>query len=425
MSRRLVRRTIAGIVVVAAIVAGVVTYSGAATSYRVNAVFPSAQGLFAGATVRMLGVAVGTVDDVHYHGGVVDVTMSIDDSQTLPATVHADLISPLLLGQPDVELSPGYVGGPILARGGTIPESRTAVPVSTDELLRQLQRVLGSVKDASLHDLVGNLASDLAGQGSQLHQLISAASGTLQLLAQKGTQLGHLNGSLAQLTGTLKDNENQLVSLIDDYETVSGVIASHQQALGAAIGDLSTASAQLAKLLTPNFKPLVQDVDVVTTAGRTLDRNLSNLDGVLSSSRSLFAAAHRAYDPQYQWINLNNQLAPGLTTDVVEGLVRDRLAGICRRVLAHHSSGLSSAEKKTLATCGNPDSGYFNPILSQIPTLLASSGLDNPGGSPTASTGAGSSSGSVGSLLGPGLKKIPGLSSAERQEVGSAGGNSK
>ncbi|MGH9299684.1 MAG: MCE family protein, partial [Acidimicrobiales bacterium] len=358
---------------VAAVVlaAGAVYLTSSPGTYEVHAIFPSAQGVFTGASVRLLGVRVGTVTDVHYARGSVEVTMQVNGSQPLPAATRAALISPLLLGQPDVELSPGYTGGPTLAEGGTIPEARTAVPVSTDELLRQLQRVLGAVKPQSMHDLVGNLATDLAGQGSQLNQLISGASGTLQLLASKGNDLGRLNGSLASLTGTLRAHESQLLALIQDYDTVAGVIASHQQALGAGIDDLSKASAQLAGLLSPNLKPLEQDVAVITTAGRTLDRNLSNLDGVMASSRSLFAAAHRAYDPVHRWLNLNNQLAPGLTTAIVESLVRDRLAGICRRVLAHHSSGLSASQKATLATCGNPSSGYFDPILSIIPDLLA------------------------------------------------------
>ncbi len=402
---------VTSVVASVALAAGGIWLTSSPGTYPMTAIFPSAQGLFAGAAVRLLGVQVGTVTNVAYEHGAVRVSMQVTGDQALPAGVHAALIAPLLLGQPDVELSPGYTGGPTLSSGATIPESATAVPVSTDELLKQLQRVLGSVNPSSLHGLVGNLATDLSGQGAQLHQLISSASGTLQLLAAKGSQLGQMNGSLAALTGTLRANENQLINLVQEYETVSGVIASHQQALGASINDLSKASAELAGLLDPNLKPIEQDVAVLTTAGRTLDRNLSNLDTVMSSSRVLFAAARRAYDPTHRWLNLNNQLAPGLTSSVVEGLVRDRLAGICRRVLAHHSAGLSAAEKHTLATCGNPASGYFDPILGLIPTIISKGGLNNPAG-PSASPGA---------LLGPGLSKIPGLSGAERRKVVSTG----
>ncbi len=389
-------------------VAGVAAWLTASPgTYPISAVFRSAQGVFPGNAVRLLGVQIGTVTGVSYEHGAVRVNMQVNGDQAIPAGARAALIAPLILGQPDVELAPGYTGGPSLRAGAVIPESRTAVPVSTDELLRQLQRVLGAVRPTSLHDLVGNLATDLQGQGGQLHQLITSASATLQLFASQGRQLGQLNGHLASLTGTLRANESQLLNLVNEYETVSAVIAGHEQALGASINDLSRASAQLAGLLNPNLRPLRQDVAVVATAGRTLDRNLANLDQIMASSRSLFAAAHRAYDPVHQWLNLNNQLAPGLTVAHLEGMIRDRLAGICRRVLAHHSAGLPQAEKNTLATCGNQYSGFFNPILGLIPAIISKGGLKNPGGSPP----------SAASLLGPGLRKIPGLSKAERQKI--------
>lgn len=403
--------TVVSLVVVCLVIAGAAAFLSASPgTYPISAVFPSAQGVFPGNAVRLLGVRIGTVTGVRYVNGAVRVSMEVNGDQPIPARARAALISPLILGQPDIELSPGYTGGESLRSGATIPESRTAVPVSTDKLLRQLQRVLGSIRPSSIHGLVGNLATDLNGQGAQLHQLITSAAGTLQLFAEKGRQLGQMNGHLAQLTGTLRSNESQLLNLLNEYETVSSVIAGHEQALGASINDLSKASAQLAGLLNPNLKPLTQDVAVIATAGRTLDRNLGNLDQIMASSRSLFAGAHRAYDPAHQWLDLNNQLAPGLTVDHLEGMIRDRLAGICRRVLAHHSAGLPASEKKTLAKCGNQYSGYFNPILKAIPTIIYQGGLNNPGGSPP----------SASSLLSAGLGKIPGLTKTERHQITSS-----
>jgi len=384
-----------------------------AGTYTVRAVFPSAQGLFSGAAVRLLGVRVGTVTDVAYHNGAVDVTMQVNGSQSLPSRVHAALEAPLLLGTPDIDLSPGYTGGPALPGGAVIPESRTSVPVSTDELLHQMERVLGAVKPQSAKSLINNLATDIAGQGNEINELIKGASGTLQLLAAKGSELGQMNGSLAQLTSTLDQHESKLLALIRAYDTVSQVIAVHQNALGTAIDELSKASAQLTSLLNPNTRPIEQDVAVITTLGRTLDRNLANLDGIMASSRRLFAGAHNAYDPAHKWVNLNNQTAPGLTAGVLEGMIRDRLAGICRRVLAHHSAGLSAAQKQVLAECGNQYSGFFNPILGLIPKILAGEPL--PGGS---------TSSSLGAALGAGLSKIPGLTPAQRTAIAKAASGS-
>ena len=89
--------------------------------YTVSAVFPSAEGLFAGNAVEILGVRAGTVTQVTPSLGDVVVTMSLDGDQPLPAGVHAALTTPQLLGEPSIEFSPGYTRGPRLAPGTRPP----------------------------------------------------------------------------------------------------------------------------------------------------------------------------------------------------------------------------------------------------------------------------------------------------------------
>ena len=56
---------------------------------------------------------------------------------------------------------------PTCRPGATIAESRTSVPVSTDQLLKQLQRTLQALNPHAVGDLVTNLAQDLDGQGAR------------------------------------------------------------------------------------------------------------------------------------------------------------------------------------------------------------------------------------------------------------------
>jgi len=377
------------------------TACAGSSGYHVTALFPSAEGLFPGNAVDVLGVSRGTVTSVTPEAGRVIVGMDLNSSQPLPALVHASLTNPQLLGEPSIELAPGYTGGPKLADGAIIPMSRTSVPESIDQLLRDLQSALGRVDAPSLGGLVSNLAQDLRGQGQNLNQLIAGAAGTLQVLADKGTQLGQLNGSLAQITATLRQRTASVTQLLQAYATVSHILATESGPLGDSITQLADASQQLSQLLGPNLGPLQGDISTITQVGRTLDRNLNSLDEGLSSSVALFAAAQRAYDPVHQWLDLNTQLAPGTTSGVLAGLIRDRLAGVCRRVLANHSTGLSPSQISTLQTCGNPDSGFFDGLLGAIPTLLTSAtGSQPPAPSPQ-------------DLLGQGAAQIPGLSASQ------------
>ena len=212
-----------------------------------------------------------------------------------------------------------------------------------------------------------NLATDLDGQGANLNKLIASAAGTVQLLATKGNDLGQLNGTLAQLTGTLDTDTSQIEQLVEQYDTVSTTVAQHSGQLNDAITQLAGASSGLVSLLVPNLQPLEADVGTVTTVGRTLDRNLSSVDEILQNGNNLFQGAERAYDPNYNWLDLNLATAPGVTGAYIAGLLRDRLAGICRRIVANHSTGLSAAVLATLNQCGNPVIGVLRPAAQRHP----------------------------------------------------------
>jgi phospholipid/cholesterol/gamma-HCH transport system substrate-binding protein len=376
-----IRFGLAGVVLVAAVIVGVEVTKGKPT-YPINVVYSSAPGLFTGAAVDVLGVQVGTVTGVENVGDKVHVTLAVDQGTRIPSSAFASLVSPQLLGSPDVDLNPGYTGGSFLASDATIPQDHTAVPVSTDELLKELQRTLNAINPHAVGNLVTNLATDLDGQGANLNKLIASAAGTVQLLATKGDDLGQLNGTLAQLTGTLDTDTSQIEQLVEQYDTVSTTVAQHSGQLNDAITQLAGASSGLVSLLVPNLQPLEADVGTVTTVGRTLDRNLSSVDAILQNGNNLFQGAARAYDPNYNWLDLNVAASPGVTGAYIAGLLRDRLAGICRRIVADHSSGLSAAVIATLSQCGNPSSGFFDPLLNDIPTILNS--LSGGSGSDTA-----------------------------------------
>ena len=145
-----------------------------------------------------------------------------------------------------------------------------------------------------------NLATDLDGQGANLNKLIASAAGTVQLLATKGDDLGRLNGTLAQLTGTLDTDTSQIEQLVEQYDTVSTTVAQHSGQLNDAITQLAGASSGLVSLLVPNLQPLEADVGTVTTVGRTLDRNLSSVDEILQNGNNLFQGASAGVRPELQ-----------------------------------------------------------------------------------------------------------------------------
>jgi phospholipid/cholesterol/gamma-HCH transport system substrate-binding protein len=369
---KVLRISVAFVVLIAAVVV-VVEVLKPTPSYPIKVVYASAPGLFPGAAVDVLGVPVGTVTAVTNVDNQVDVVLSVHTGTKIPAAAVASLVAPEVLGQPDVDLNPGYTSGPALASGSTIPESRTSVPVSTDQFLKELQRTLKALNPHAVSDLITNLAVDLDGQGQNLNNLIHSAAGTIALLAAKGNDLGQLNGTLAQLTGTLDSDTAQIEQLVQQYDTVSTVIAQHSGQLNDALTQLTGATTALVTLLTPNLQPLESDVGTLTTTSRTLDRNLSTIDEILQQTNNLFQGASRAVDTNYDWLDLNSALPLGVTGAVETGYVVDALAGICRRIKTNYpavAATLTGPNATALTDCTDPNSPFYDTITSQIPTLL-------------------------------------------------------
>ena len=93
-----------------------------------SAYFANANGLYTGDEVRILGVAVGTVEEIEPQPDRTKVTFSVDKQYPVPADAKAAILSPSLVTARAIQLVPAYSGGPKLAAGATIPQNRTAVP---------------------------------------------------------------------------------------------------------------------------------------------------------------------------------------------------------------------------------------------------------------------------------------------------------
>jgi phospholipid/cholesterol/gamma-HCH transport system substrate-binding protein len=107
-----------------------VAHSGrtAATGYKLHASFDHIDGLNAGADVRIAGVKVGNVVDMHVDpkSFLAEVTLSISDKIHLPKDSSAEIASESLLGGKFLNLSPGGDAQDIPA-GGTITITQSSI----------------------------------------------------------------------------------------------------------------------------------------------------------------------------------------------------------------------------------------------------------------------------------------------------------
>jgi phospholipid/cholesterol/gamma-HCH transport system substrate-binding protein len=333
-----------------------------AGTYAVDAEFTRAIGVYPGSPVRQLGIEVGRITEVENDGDQVRVSMQIEDDAELPADAYAVIVPVTALGERYVQLGPVYESGPTLEDGDVIPADRTQVPFEVDELLQGLQDYLGAIDPENATDLVTNLADIVDGQGAEINDLIGTASDTLGVLADKGDEIGTIIDSLSELSRTLGGRTEAIQELVRSYDQVSDVLADSDESVNRFILDLNDVATEVRGLLQRHDQPLRDDVGTLTTVGRTLQRNISRLRLVIASTPRLFAAAQNAYDPEHNVLPLNNQADPGTTTDLYKSRLRDRLAGLCRRLIVRFT-GTALGTALADSGCSTATSAFWNPLF--------------------------------------------------------------
>ena len=281
---------------------------------RITAYFSSGTGLYVGDDVKVMGVTVGRVEKVTPAGKQVRVEMSVGD-QPIPAKAKAAIVSPSLVNGRFVQLAPGYVDGPRMASGTTIPLSRTAVPVSFDEVKKELTALstaLGpdGAKDdpGALNEAITTLDENLGdGNAERLRQTVTAMrEASTDLADHRGdlfTTIKQLNtftknlvvndaalrgasSELADFSGTLADNGDQLsrtlAALRQALRLVDGFLDDNTQVIGASL----SRTQELTKTVASRTTALAQIFQTAATAAEGLYNTVENnaITGAVSIS---------------------------------------------------------------------------------------------------------------------------------------------
>jgi len=231
---------IAAIVLAGALAAGgVLVYHVINHGRQITAYFAESIGVYPGSTVRVLGVPVGTVNSVQPDGSRVKVTMTLNSGVAVPARVSAVVISPSVVSDRYIQLTPAYTRGPQIADGAAIPLARTAVPVEVDQVYASLAKLAnafgpnGVNKHGALSDLIKTGAANLAGNGAYLRQMITEFGGLSKTLGDSSGNLFATLANLQQFTTMLKNNDGQVRLAESQLAQVSAFLASDRRDMAA------------------------------------------------------------------------------------------------------------------------------------------------------------------------------------------------
>ncbi|GAA1279727.1 MCE family protein [Saccharothrix xinjiangensis] len=306
---------------------------------RVTAIFGAAVGVYPGSDVRVLGVRIGSIDEVEPQGTAVRVTMSLDRSVEVPADAQAVVVAPSVVSDRYVQLAPAYTGGPTLEDGVTIPRERTATPVELDQLYESLNELTtalgpnGANRDGALSDLLDGAAATLDGNGQALGDTVEQLGDAARTLSGSRDDLFATVDQLQKFTGMLAANDSQVRDVNRQLAEVAGFLADEREDLGAALTELAGALGQVQGFIQDNRAVLKSNVDklagitqVLVNQRAALAETLDVAPLALGNLQNTYNAASGTLDTRAN-INELNQPPIVLVCKLVQGIEPGRVPG--------------------------------------------------------------------------------------------------
>jgi phospholipid/cholesterol/gamma-HCH transport system substrate-binding protein len=255
---------------------------GYETAYKVNAHFPQSGGIFTGAEVTYRGVGIGQVTDMELIDDGVNVVLSIEKGEDrIPADALALVGNKSAVGEQYVELQPQTDKGPYLKDGSVIEPAETAVPVSTTEILTNLDRLVTSVPQDQLRSVVDELGAAFQGTGESLAQIIDTSNSFIQTANANFDITTALIKDGSTVLRTQEAKGSAIRSFARDLALFSGTLAANDKSLRSLIDTGSATAIELRTFLEQNGVDLGSLINNLVTTGEIIVRYLPGIRQIL------------------------------------------------------------------------------------------------------------------------------------------------
>ncbi|TSD48507.1 MCE family protein [Rhodococcus sp. KBS0724] len=302
------KRTLA---IVAAALVGVMVVGGAlwwvftrAGTTTITAYFDKSIGIYDGSDVRVLGVKVGTVTSVQPQGDQVKVDLRVDRGIDIPADANAAQVTPSVVADRYIQLTPVFTGGNKMTSGSVIPIERTATPVEVDQLYASINDLAsalgpeGANKDGALSKFVETGAANLDGNGAALGESITQLSDAARTLNDSRDNIAVTIKNLNTFVGALATNDQQVRQFNTQLSDLTGFLAGERDDLGAALNQLSFALGDVAKFVADNRDQLATTAEGLIAPTQTLANNKEGLANTLTMLPLAISNLVNSYDAE-------------------------------------------------------------------------------------------------------------------------------
>jgi phospholipid/cholesterol/gamma-HCH transport system substrate-binding protein len=289
-----------------------------------TAYFANTNGLYTGDEVRILGVAVGTVEQIDPQPNAAKVTFTVDSQYSVPADARAAVLSPSLVTARAIQLVPAYSGGPKLEDGATIPEDRTAVPVEWDDLRKELEKLTDSLQPttpggpSALGEFINTSAANVRGEGDTARDTIIKLSQAVSALGDHSTDIFSTVRNLQLLVSALSSSSDLLAAFNKNLANVTTVLSNTPNEWANAAQGLDGAVNDLRGFVADNREALGTTVDHLAAITTAMNDSRGDIKQTLHVVPTVFQNFMNIYQPAQSAVT--GILAPVNFADTVQFL---------------------------------------------------------------------------------------------------------
>ncbi|WP_182378820.1 MCE family protein [Nocardioides sp. WS12] len=330
--------------------------------------------LASGAPIKLRGVEIGRVAEIHTDGSKVTIDLEIDSDKVdqVPADVTAQIVPPTAFGAKYVQLTPPTPDtGETIKAGAVIPADRVTVEV--DEAFENLTAVLAVARPADVNSALTAVAGAVDERGELIGDLIT----------QTDTYLRSFNPSLRTLSADLRAADDvldvyelarpDLVSAFSQTGTISRTVVRQQASLRALERSLTGFSDETDVLLRSSEKGLVTSLRLLQPVADVLERYSPELPCTVLGLANANKLAEAAVGGTHPGVTTITRLIPGRDPYTYgENLPQqgDTTGPICYG-LPYIDAAEAEKEPPSLLTGANPYVGpQPTPDQAALDTLL-------------------------------------------------------
>jgi phospholipid/cholesterol/gamma-HCH transport system substrate-binding protein len=296
-------RILALIAVAAVVLAGVLLMLPDEEKKYVTASFPRTVSLYEGSDVRILGVPVGVVESVTPSGTDVTVKMWYDPKYKVPADAEAVIVTPAIVGDRFVQLTPVYEGGPVMADGARLSTKKTSTPLELDEIYQSIDDLTvalgpeGANKEGALTRLLDTTARNFAGQGQQFNQTVEDLGKLTTTLDNNKDELFGTARQLERFVSVLAENDQTVRQFNQSLADAAEVLEGERDDLAASLRNLGVAMRQVSGFVRENRTALGENIDGLNRVTKVLVKQRKALDEVLNVAPLALNNLFLTYNP--------------------------------------------------------------------------------------------------------------------------------